>query len=365
MTNSLGVGGVETNLLGLADALARRGHRIRVVSSGGALLPELEARGIRHVTLPVRLSPAAVTLAAIRLRALLRADPADIVHAMSAAANLAALLRPRGRTRHVSSPMGLAQSDREPRWKTALRNRLMSVGADRVLAISEEIERALAQIGVSRDRLRRCPVVGIDLVRFDAASADGRLVRSELGIQAGVPVITTIGALHPRKRHDLFLDAAAAIRRSLPSARFIVAGEGAERESLRHRAAQLGVEGAVHFLGQRRDIRAILAATDVYVKPGIVEGFIGITVLEAMAAGVPVVAFDTRDVHAAVVPGSTGELVPRGDAAALTAAITRLISEPDRVRAITTAARALVEREFALDAVARQLEDAYHEAGAA
>ncbi|MGH2500527.1 MAG: glycosyltransferase [Candidatus Limnocylindria bacterium] len=360
ITNSLAVGGVETNLLGLADSFHRRGHSVRVVSAGGALRPELDARGISHVTLPIRLAPGALAASALSLRRSLERGPAHIVHAMSAAGNLASLARPRGvRPAYVSSPMGLAQSDREPSWKTDLRNRLLVAAVDRVLVISDEIARSLERIGVPPRKMTRCPVVGLDIDRFDAAEADGERIRRELGIPPAAPVVTTIGALHPRKRHDLFLAAAALVRRAVGHAHFIVVGEGYERDALRHRAEQLGLAGAVRFAGQRRDVRAILAATDVYVKPGIVEGFVGITVLEAMAARVPVVAFDTHDVRAAIVDGETGLIGPRGHPAALGGLIVRLLNDRGGARALAEAGRLQVERRFALSVVASELERIY------
>lgn len=363
VTNSLDMGGVETNLVGLADALSRRGHDIRVVSSGGVLLPDLQARGVRHILSPVRLGVSDLARSAWTVRHSLGREAATVVHTMSAAANLAALARPdRSGTVLVSSPMGLAQSDQEPAWKTAFRNRLMVLGTQRVLAISVEIERALLDIGVPSTRLRRCAVVGIDLGRFAVTSADGRAVRRELGIDPDVPIVTTIGALHVRKRHDLFIDAAEQVARSIPEAQFLIVGEGAELVTLRTRAEQKASRPVIRFLGQRRDVARILAATDVYVKPGIVEGFVGITVLEALAAGVPVVAFDTRDVRAAILDDVTGLLAPAGDPSALARQVVLLLRDRSRAAAIAAAGHDHVQREFALPAVASRLEDAYREA---
>jgi len=187
-------------------------------------------------------------------------------------------------------------------------------------------------------------------------------MRRSLGIAEEARVITTIGALHPRKSHHLFLEATVKVSREFPDLRALVVGEGLQEAELRRRAATLGIAGVVQFTGLRSDIPAILSATDVYVKPGIVEGFIGITVLEAMAARIPVVAFDTRDVRAAVVDGQTGLIVPREDTGALASAIMGLLRDPTRARALADRGYERVAERFSLRAVAAGLERAYRSA---
>src|SRR4029077_2258103 len=100
---------------------------------------------------------------------------------------------------------------------------------------------------------------------------------------------------------------------------------GAERLNLESLANRLGLERSVYFCGVRRDIAAVLAATTVYVKPGVLEGFVGVTVLEAMATGVPVVAFETRDVTAVIEPDRTGLLAMNGNTYELAKSIVALL----------------------------------------
>jgi glycosyltransferase involved in cell wall biosynthesis len=155
--------------------------------------------------------------------------------------------------------------------------RLQVLRAERVLVISEEIERALRRIGVDSERLVRQNVVGIDTAAFHADPGARAQVREELGVSADAPIVTTIGALHSRKSHDLFLRACREVANADQRARFVVVGEGPKRASLETLAQDLGIANRLSFTGRRRDIPALLAATDVYVKPGVVEGFIGIT----------------------------------------------------------------------------------------
>lgn len=363
MTNSLALGGVETNLVGLGDELVRRGHDVAVASSGGMLEGEIVRRGVRHLRLPISLrDPMGLFASALRLRSFITRERFDVVHAMSAAGNLATLLVPRGqRPVFVSSPMGLQQSDREWSVVTDLRDRFLVWRTDRVLLISEEIAAAVRRLGIVPGRLVMANVVGIDIRRFEVPAEAGAAIRRELGIDPDERVVTTIGALHSRKRHDLFVAAAAEVARTYGRTRFLIVGEGPERSPLERRIAELQLAGRVVLTGQRQDVGAILAATDLYVRPGIVEGFIGITVMEAMAARRPVIAFANRDVLPAVTDGETGLLVPIGNASALARAIGRLLDDRALAMALGERGRARVVERFSLPAIAGELESLYAE----
>lgn len=362
VTNMMDVGGVETNLVGLSRALRELGHEVTVVSSGGLLVEQLTSQGTRHIQQPVNLRDLRGLLAsAIALRRLIQREGTEVAHAMSAAANLALQFAPRDRRCvFVASPMGLQNSDREAPWVTHFRNWLLALRGDRVFVISDEIERALRRLGLKRQRLVRCAVVGVDEHSLRRNEREAAQVRAELGLRHDEKVVTTIGALHPRKSHDLFIAAAPLVTRDAAhSVRFLIVGEGPEGTHLRRTAAELGISEQVSFLGRRSDIRAILSATDVYVKPGIVEGFIGITVLEAMAVGVPVVAFDTRDVRAAITPEETGLIAPLRDVVALAACVQRILDDQALAHKLTSQARRRVEQRFSLQAVATELINAY------
>jgi glycosyltransferase involved in cell wall biosynthesis len=246
-------------------------------------------------------------------------------------------------------------------WLTLLRTAVLVFRADRVLVISDEIGRSLEALRIPPARLVRCNVNGIDVEAFERPErSELEVLRSELGVH-GAQVVATIGALHPRKSHELFIRAAAIVYRTRPAVRFLIIGEGPERAALTRLIRREGLDGVVILTGSRRDVPQVLALADVYVKPGVVEGFVGLTVLEAMAMRVPVVAFDTLDVRAAIHPGSTGLLVPRGDVAALAAAIGKLLDEPAAARALSERAHGHVRERFGLDAVVADVERAYND----
>ena len=359
---SLDVGGIEKNQVRLSHELVRRGHEVTVVSSGGALMPDLVAAGVRHIRAPVAWrSGTGLLAAALGIRRLLMNESFTVVHAMSASANVATFLARRQRRpwTYVTSPMGLQNSDREPLAVTRLRNVLIAAGADWVLAISPQIRAGLRSVGVPSRRIVDCDLVGLEDRFFDLSTELRHRERVRLGLSEGDSLVTTIGALQSRKSHDKFVRMAARLSKLRPRSRFIVVGEGPERHSLEDLARELGVADRLSFPGQIADVRPLLEATDVYIKPGIVEGFVGITVLEAMALSRPVAAFDTRDVRLVIEDGKTGALAPSGDERALAAKVDELLTDSARASQMASSGRAVVERRFRIGRIVSGLEEIY------
>ncbi len=360
------VGGIERSVVALSHELQQRGHRIWVVSSGGYLVGELDRNGTPHVRAPLATSPGGILHSARTIRRLVRAEQIDLIHSFSATASVAVnlALRPAARngeshTHLVSSPMGLQNSPRELAVTTWLRNWVLTLGAEKILVISPEIRRHLKRVWVRDDDLVDFSFVGLDVDAFVASPDDRISVREEFGFDAETCIVSTIGALHPRKSHELFIDAAALVAARVPNARFLVVGQGDLRVELERHAQAHGLAGRLVLTGVRDDISRLLSATDVYVKPGIVEGYVGITVLEALALGKPVVAFDTEDVKLALADGATGLLVPNGDTAALAEQIVFLLEHPEVGSRLGGAGRQLVRERFHFQRLAQRLEQFY------
>ena len=366
---TMGVGGLERIVVGLARELQSRGHAVWVVSSGGGLVDELERAGTTHVFAPLEItSPIGVAHAARQIRRLILEHHIDLVHSFSATASVAInlALRVRGATsldgvRLVSSPMGLQNSPRELPVTTWLRNWFLALGAEQILVISPEIRRHLKRVGAPEQALVDFNFVGLDVDAFKPQpEADDRAsVRREFGFPPEALVVSTIGALHPRKSHDLFVEAAVRVSAAEPLARFLVVGGGELHSELELLSRARGLDGRLVFTGVRDDIARLLAATDVYVKPGVVEGFIGITVLEALGLGRPVVAFDTEDVKLALSDGETGLIVPNGDVAGLAERVVYLLRHPELGKRLGEAGQRLVLERFDFGVLAHRLEEFY------
>jgi glycosyltransferase involved in cell wall biosynthesis len=212
---------------------------------------------------------------------------------------------------------------------------------------------------------------GIDVNRF-LGRGDGARIRHELGLPAGVPLVAVLSRLHQLKGLEYFLEAAAEVGRRVPSARFLVVGdrmtvrggevvsENAYRAELEEYARRLGLEGRVAFTGFRLDVPELLSEVSVSVLPSLSEGLSN-TILESMAAGVPVVATTVGGNPEAVDNGVTGLLVPPRDARALAGAIASLLENPGLSRGLGEAARRRVAERFSLDVMVRQTELLYQE----
>ncbi len=197
---------------------------------------------------------------------------------------------------------------------------MQTASIDRYIAVSNEVkERLRKDMAVPESKIK---VVhnGIRLARF-SRQTDPEL-RRELTQGSGRPIVLTPARLHSQKGHIYLLQAAALV----PDALFVLAGEGPERRSLEDVAKGLGLETRVRFLGQREDIPDLLACCDVFVLPSLYEG-LPLSVLEAMAAGKPVVATRIGGTAEAVVHGVTGMLVPPENPRELAAAIRTLLAD--------------------------------------
>lgn len=199
---------------------------------------------------------------------------------------------------------------------------------------------------------------GIDPDRFTAGR---RLTGSELGLQEKLPVIGTVCRLsEPEKGLTVLLQAMARLAEpsGSPGCQLIIVGEGPSSKRLRDLGEELGVAPWVRFVGARRDVADLLPLTDVFVLPSLSEGF-GIAIVEAMAAGRPVVATAVGGIPEIVLQGETGLLVPPGDPGALAGAVRQLLEQPDRAAAMGAKGRQRARERFSIATVVRRHEDLY------
>ncbi|HEV2368604.1 MAG TPA: glycosyltransferase family 4 protein [Acidimicrobiales bacterium] len=365
MTNSLAIGGIETNVVRLSRELTDRGHRVSVAARAGELVPELIEAGGRFLPLDTR--PINASAGARQLRKLVARSEPDIVHSFSAAASLLtrlALTGLRSRPPVVSTVMGLQSRPGEGKTLTGVRVWATSVGADRVVIVSPAIRQITSRLPISQHRLVEGQVVGVDLPDLAERSQMRVRARAAVGTADDTRVVLTIGNLEPRKSHELFIRAADQVRRALPDTVFLIVGGGHLESLIREEISRLDLIDHVRMLGPRTDADDLIWAADVYVRPGVVEGFVGITVLEAQARGVPVISFETEDVKLAIEDGVSGLLAARGDVGDLAGQVIDLLGDPARASMIGSAGRRAVEMRFALPAIVDRLLDLYGSLGA-
>lgn len=189
---------------------------------------------------------------------------------------------------------------------------------------------------------------GVDVQRFRPRPEARTRLRRELGIEADDPVCGIVAALRPEKNHLLFLRTAALVRRQLPEARFIIVGDGPERTGLELAAKEARFGEAVRFLGTRSDVPDVLAMLDLFALTSHNEAN-PVSILEALASGVPVVSTRVGSIAESVEPGVTGFLADPGDADELARHFVTLLSDPAAARRMGQAGRAKVVANWSLE----------------
>lgn len=187
--------------------------------------------------------------------------------------------------------------------------------------------------------------------------AERAAMRAALQLPGDAFVLGSVGRLDPVKNLGALLEALALLRNRYPNARVVVAGDGPERQPLIERAAALGVEDAVLFAGYRSDVRAVMGAFDVYVNCSTYEG-VSLTILEAMASALPVVATAVGGNPEVVIDQETGMLV-RTHPQAIATAVAALIESPARRQALGEAGRWRVKRHFSIERMVSDYAAAY------
>jgi len=339
-------GGGENQVIGLLSYLALWGHENRLLCyPDGLLFQEAQRRGI--ATLPLRMRNEIDLRPVLPLRRLIRREGYDIVHFHTRRAHALALwlrgVSPKVRfvvTRRMDYPL------KGGRYRRYLYNR----GVDGVVAISQKIADLLVSGGVKRERIRVIHS-GIDPLPYRQARA-GKTHSDAL-------VVGTMAVLEERKGHRFLLEAAVLLKRRGYRLEYRFAGEGSERERLERIAIELGLREEVGFVGFVSDAPAFLSAIDIFVLPSLYEG-LGVAVLEAMAAGRPVVASRVGGIPELVQDQITGLLVPPKDPEALASAISRLLSQEGLLQEMGSRARGRVERHFTVERMARNNEEYYY-----
>lgn len=209
---------------------------------------------------------------------------------------------------------------------------------------------------------RRMIPNGIDAqrVRDIGARTDRQAKRASLGVPEDAFVVGNVARLHAAKGHPYLIEGFATVVKRIPNAHLVLVGWGPWEQKLRNQAADLGIGDRVHFAGKRLDVFELLATFDIFAFSSIHEGQ-GIAILEAMAAGLPLVATSVDGIPDMVRHEDTGLLVPPHDAGALAAGILRLKDEPALSAKMVASARKMVDEEFSIEAVGRAYEELYEE----
>ncbi len=342
------LGGGERVVLRLARLLHGAGYRVSIVTFQAYCDPDL----LESLPCPIYLLPLdnvfsmAALRAAWQLGRFLRREKVGIVMTFFESSNLfggiATKALSRARLIWNRRDMGIL---REPKHRLAYR--LLPWLPDYVIAVSEEVRRHAMEVDrIPKDRVG---VVYNGLDRMLQAVAEK--------VWPTAPVILTVGNIRPVKGHDVLVEAAGLLLRDYPAARIQIAGEvldTAFHAKLQQRVADLAITDRLQFLGNVADPRALLSQASVFVLPSRSEGFSN-AIVEAMMAGLPVVATTVGGNAEAVVDAETGLLVPPDRPEALAAALRQLLDDPEQMRQMGEAGRERAEAHFTSESMVHRL----------
>ncbi|MFO0773372.1 MAG: glycosyltransferase family 4 protein [Nitrospiraceae bacterium] len=282
-----------------------------------------------------------------RLRALIRATRATVLHANGALAMRFAGWAAR---REGCSAVWHVRTTDVPHWTDRVLARL----ATRIVVNAQLVARRFPQVSTNK---LLCIYTGVDLDAYPESSyAKADAVRRRLGVPLNVPMVLSMGPFRREQGFAQFFEAIERLAVECPDVHWVMVGEGDERAALERRAQEFGLSDRLHFPGWVTDVADTLAACDVFVLPSLQEG-LGRVLIEAMTMRKPVVASCTGGVPEVVVPGETGVLVPPGDSAALAQAIRNMVANPDLAVYFGTKGRERVEAQFT---VTRHVEAVSH-----
>jgi L-malate glycosyltransferase len=362
LVDTLELGGTETQMVQLAIRLQARGHRIIVgcLHPGGVLAESLYRAGIRVVEFPKIGSLLSVQglYQMLRLTQYLRRSQFDVMHAHDLWANLmgvpCAYLA--GTRVIISSQRDLGHLS----WYTPIRTKVIRKIhrlANRVVANSTAVRDILVKN--FRVPTEHVQVVrnGVDIEKFERVQADKRKIFP--GLQDDARLALVVANMRSTvKGHSDLIKAAKRICGEVPEIRFVLVGEGEERTKLEQQVRDAGLANHFVFLGGRQDIPELLACAELSILPSRAEGLPNV-ILEAMAAGLPVIATRVGGTPEIIEDGVSGLLVPSQDPYALGEAILALLRDRNKAARIGRTAQERIRASFSFERAVSEIETVY------
>jgi glycosyltransferase involved in cell wall biosynthesis len=248
--------------------------------------------------------------------------------------------------------------DAPPSRKRRLANALLTRFPARVFSVSDDLRKHLTNEGFSAQRVN---VIHNGIRIGTVPGAQARLeARRRLGVASHDFVIGSIGRLDPVKDLVTLLSAFQQVRRSVARARLVIVGDGPEMVTLSAECRRTQLGESVILTGYRSDVASLLPAFDIYANSSIFEG-VSLTILEAMAAAVPIVATKVGGTPEVVIDGETGRLVPARNAPAMADALLHLATEPEEANRFAANGRRRVEQHFSIEAMVVNYAAVYRE----
>lgn len=352
-------GGAEKHILNLAGAVDPQAVELTVCCLFSAPFVETAAgAGINALAVPM--GSKADFGVVKKLAGLIQSGEYDIVHTHGVRANLLGRLAARqaGKKKVVTTVHSLLERDYQgaiTRFANSMAERSTRFLTSHFIAVSQGLKDRLVKGGISANRITVIHNgILLDEIRPSDAAA---VIKEKLSIKDAV-LVGIVARLHAVKGHRYFIEAAEEVQRQRPGTRFLIVGDGPYRTVLKKLAGGTGINDRITFTGFVEDVYTLMAALDLLVISSLWEGF-GLTAIEAMTLGVPVVATEVGGLPEVVRHGETGLLVPPANAAALAKSIVWMLDHPREAGEMAQKGGDIVRREFTAGEMARRTVDLY------
>ena len=356
LTNHLNTGGVTSYLLTLAGGMRKRGHQVYLASGGGELLSKFSQEGIVHIPVPLatkqEVSPG-VFISILKLLKQVKEKNIEIIHANTRVTQVVAGLIHRFSGKpYISTCHGF--------FKQRIFRRIFPCWGLKVIAISEAVKEHLIEDFKVKEENISLIHNGIDVDKFRVQSSEFRVEKKkELGLGNG-PVVGIIARLSDVKGHIYLIEAMKEVLGTFPDARLLIVGDGKMKQDLVALARRLGITQNVYFIPSVKEARDILAVMDLFVMPSLAEG-LGLSLIEAMAAGLAVIGSDIGGIRSLIKDGYNGLLVKPAEPTELSSAILGLLRDKTRPSLLGAHAQEFIRQHFSQEDMLGETEKLYLE----
>lgn len=357
LTTHLNIGGISSYLFTLANGLKGKGHNVHTASSGGELARKFAQAGIAHLDIPIKTKSEVnipkLLASFLKLKRYIRENNIDIIHANTRVAQVLAYFLSRAVHKpYITTCHGF--------FKKRFSRLIFPCWGDRVIAISEPVkEHLVSDFKVNPDSIR---VVhnGIDVGKFEAQNEKYKIeIRNKIGLKEG-PVVGIIARLSDVKGHIYLIEAMNLVLRKIPAVQLLIAGEGKMKDDLMRQASRLQIKENVFFVPNVYDTSELLPVMDLFVLPSLKEG-LGLSLMEAMAAGLGVVGSDVGGIKSLIRDRVNGLLVKPADIKGLSEAILEVLLDAEKRKKFGESARVFIAENFSQEKMVLETERVYKE----
>ena len=368
------IGGAQENTLFTCYGLKERGHRVTLLTGPplgpeGSLLEEARGRGLEVRLIPAlrrRIDPFRDLISFCAIYFYLCREKPDVLHTHSAKAGIlgrlaAGLLRRRPRVIHTIHGLPFhPYQNRILNFIYIAAEKLTALFTDQYISVADNLVTKSLAAGIGSNDCYCTIYSGFAVEEFALASRRKLEARRRYGFRDDEIIIGKVARLFPLKGHEFLLPAFAAVKKEFPQSRLFLVGDGILKPELEKMAENLGVREAITFAGLLlpREIPEAISAMDLLVHVSLREG-LPKAVAQALAGGVPVVAFDVDGTREVVVDGVTGFLVPPHNSEKLLAAILSVLRNPEKSQAMAQAGQQFVLNNFAVNLMVSRIEKVY------